>query len=51
MQIILLVIGIFVFIASFRIPAGKEELTAGQRSLAEEEIKKMIDACAMSGSV
>lgn len=42
MQIILLVIGIFVFIASFRIPAGKEELTAGQRSLAEEEIKKIV---------
>ena len=42
MQIILLVIGIFVFIASFRIPAGKEELTAGQRALAEEEIKKIV---------
>ena len=42
MQIILLVIGIFVLIASFRIPAGKEELTAGQRTLAEEEIKKIV---------
>lgn len=42
MQIILLVIGILVFIASFRIPAGKEELTTGQRALAEEEIKRIV---------
>ncbi len=42
MQIILLVIGILVFIASFRIPAGKEELTSGQRALAEEEIKRIV---------
>ncbi len=42
MEIILLVIGLLAFVASFRIPAGKEELTEGQLALAEAEIKKMV---------
>lgn len=43
MEIILLVIGIIVFIASFRIPIKKEEaLTSGQLDMAENEIEKII---------
>ncbi len=42
MQIILLIIGIVVFIASFRITAGKEELTTEQRALVKEEIEKIV---------
>lgn len=43
MEIILLIIGIVVFVASFRIPVGREEtLTEGQIKATEEEISKLV---------
>lgn len=43
MEIVLLVIGIVVFVASFRIPIGKEEtLSADQLKATEEEIGKLV---------
>ena len=43
MEIILLIIGIVVFVASFRIPVGREEtLTEGQLKATEEEISKLV---------
>ena len=43
MEIRLLIIGIVVFVASFRIPVGREEtLTEGQIKATEEEISKLV---------
>lgn len=43
MEIILLIIGIVVFVASFRIPVSREEtLTEGQIKATEEEISKLV---------
>lgn len=45
MEIILLVVGIVAFVASFRIPAKREEaLTAQQIGVTEEEIEKIVKA-------